>query len=134
MKSYFLKIAALFIVPISISLAAGSCNNATLNGSYALLAHGTIMGMNPFNAVGVIIFDGQGHLRGSGSLIDTGSWLEYQSHGTYFVSRDCSVRIDETPTSSISKTQFGMLTNDGKKIFAIATEEGKNFSFIYEKQ
>lgn len=134
MKSYFLKVAVLFIVPVSISLAAATCNNATLNGRYALSAHGTMYGMNPFNAVGTVIFDGQGHLTGSGSLIDTGSWLEYQSHATYFVSRDCSVRINETSTTIVSKTQFGMLTNDGKKIFAIATEEGKNLSFIYEKQ
>lgn len=134
MKSYFLKISALFIVPVSISLAAGPCNNTTLNGRYALLAHGTQV-MSPFNAVGTIIFDGNGHLTGSGSLIDAGgSVLEYQSRGTYFVRRDCSVMMGEALSSAGPDTQSGTLVNDGKKIFAIATEAGKNFSFIYEKQ
>ncbi len=133
MKSYFLKIAVLFIFPVSVSLAAGPCNNTTLNGRYALLAYGT-RGMAPFNAVGTIIFDGNGRLTGSGSVIDTGSVLEYQSRGTYFVRRDCSVMMVGALSFAGPDTQSGMLVNDGKKIFAIATETGENFSFIYEKQ
>ncbi|MFI3156082.1 MAG: hypothetical protein QX199_07975 [Methylococcaceae bacterium] len=134
MKSYFLKIAVLFIVPVSISLAAAPCNIASLKGRYARLAYGTQRPAEPFNAVGTTIFDGNGHFRGSGSSVLNDVPSEYGAEGTYLVLKDCSVRINETLTDTGSNLQFGVLANGGKKIFAVSREPGKNFSLIYEKQ
>ncbi len=146
MKSYFLKIAVLFIVPVSISLAAAPCKNATLKGRYGLLTDGTQSLGESFNAVGAIRFDGRGHFTSSGTVTreyqseDIYSVppviTEYQSEGTYLVSKDCSVRIDEysSPSFIMPNAQIGVLANGGTKIFAIPTESGKNFSLIYEKQ
>lgn len=148
MKSYFLKIAALLIVPVSISLAAVPCKNATLKGRYVLSAEGTL-GYDIFNAVAAIRFDGQGHFKGSGMVstltreyqsegVYSASSVvtEYQSEGTYLVSKDCTVRINETfsPSSIMPDVQTGILANGGTKIFSIPTESSKNFSLIYEKQ
>ncbi|MFI3156083.1 MAG: hypothetical protein QX199_07980 [Methylococcaceae bacterium] len=134
MKSYFLKVAALFIVPVSISLAAATCNNATIKGRYARLAYGTQVNNESFNTVGTIVFDGNGRLTGSGVEIVNGAASEYISEGTYLVLKDCSVKIDESTSSAGPNPQFGMLANGGKKIFAILSESGRNFSLIYEKQ
>ena len=149
MKSYFLKIAALLIVPVSISLAAAPCNNTVLKGRYLLLADGT-QGNDPSNAVAAIRFDGHGHFTGSGMVssltkeyVPGGAYsissltTKYQSAGTYLVAKDCTVRIDEyfSPSStSMPYTQTGILANGGTKIFAIPTESNKNLSLIYEKQ
>ena len=148
MKSYFLKIAVLFIIPISISLAAAPCKNATIKGRYVLLADGT-QGYDFFNAVAAIRFDGHGHFTGSGmvstftreyqseGIYSASSVItEYQSEGTYLVSKDCSIRINESfsPSSIMPDAQTGILANGGTKIFAVPTESSKNFSLIYEKQ
>ncbi len=134
MKSHFLKIAALFIVPVSISLAATpSCNNATIKGHYALIAHG-VQGTEPVNAVRTTVFDGKGHFKGAGWWIVNGIASAYSSEGSYTVLKDCSMTIDGTLSDGEANTQFGLLVNGGKKIFAIRKEDSKNFSIIYERQ
>ncbi len=133
MNSYFLKIAALFIVPVSISLAATPCNNATIKGRYALIAHGT-QESGPIDAVRTAVFDGKGHFTGAGWWIVNGVGSAYSSEGSYSVLKDCSVTIDGSLSDGEPNTQFGLLVDGGKKIFAVRKEDGKNFSIIYERQ
>src|SRR5438309_7815618 len=49
---------------VSSSAGETNCSNASLNGSYALQATGTIGGVGPFAAVGRFNFDGNGNLTG----------------------------------------------------------------------
>lgn len=138
MKPYFLKVVAWCVIPVTFSFtAAAACNDSTIKGRYALIAHGvqgTAEPFRPFNAVRTSVFDGKGSYTGSGWWTINGVASEYSSSGTYSVSKNCNVTIDGGLSDGTSNTQFGLIVDGGKKIFAIRKEDGNNISIIYEKQ
>jgi hypothetical protein len=97
----FLKDRLFQLTLLALSLAIGlqaeqaedteTCSNATLHGSYGLLAKGP--GRETGTAVAAIArltFDGKGNLTGKLIFADTGGITEEQEvTGTYSVSPDC---------------------------------------------
>jgi hypothetical protein len=66
LNNRFFAALASIVLAFTVSSSAGetNCSNASLNGSYALHATGTIIGVGPFAAVDRFNFDGNGNLSG----------------------------------------------------------------------
>ena len=72
-------------------LAKNNCSNASLRGSYGLHATGITATGDPFAAVGVFSFDGDGHLTATVFFRVPSGTSEVHPSGTYTVSPDCTV-------------------------------------------
>ena len=77
------------------------CSVASLNGTYAMQAQGTIVGQLPslpsppfpFAQAGIIAFDGAGNLFGKSTVNLGGLVLQPTFTGTYTVNSDCTGTI-----------------------------------------
>ena len=66
------------------------CSLGTVNGAYALVLKGEVLGVGPIVSVGVSTYDGKGHFSGNQTLNVNGDVVDAAVTGTYTVNRDCS--------------------------------------------
>jgi hypothetical protein len=134
-----LTIIALSSLTSKVS-AMPPCSNETLKGLYVHTAsgfRGTAAPFIPFTAVRTAeILNGK--VKGRGTLSLGGDVKNYRIEGTYEVSNDCTVVFsnsiisDDGSLSQVSK-QFGIIVDNGKKVYFIQQTPGRNETGIYEK-
>jgi hypothetical protein len=115
---------------VALSLAIGTqaedranCSNATLHGSYALHATGTVIGVGDFAAVGRFTFDGNGNLTGKIFVRVAGNNAEPPVFtGTYSVSSDCTVT--DSWGAPINSTHVSVIVDQGKGYFILNNTSG----------
>ncbi len=76
----------------------GKCplGNATLRGTYMSHGSGTIVGVGPVVAVGLIMYDGKGNLVNPFTLSVNGNISSNTAIGTYTVNSDCTGTVTQT--------------------------------------
>ena len=88
--------------------------NATLRGTYMSHGSGTIVGVGPVVAVGLIMYDGKGNLVNPFTLSVNGTISSNTAIGTYTVNSDCT----GTVTQSGGDFNF-VVAADGSQVFWI---------------
>ena len=69
------------------------CSNASVIGKWGFTTEGTILGLGPVAAVGVITFDAQGNVNGKQTRSLAGQVADETISGTYAVNADCTGTI-----------------------------------------
>ena len=112
-----------------------SCTNRLLQGYYGVKSSGFVNGSTPFNLVFLDRFDGNGNITGVKGSTSTGGVIaqNLSDTGTYQVNSDCTVTITFDTGNGNKSTNFGVIVNNGKKIFYTATDSGVNISGTFEK-
>jgi hypothetical protein len=122
--------------------AQTSCDNSTIDGAYAAHGQGWVGTAAPFSPESVAAtrsFDGNGNFSSSGFQTIAGVARQFQATGTYEVAADCSVTMEATATTTPSTgasetlTQFGIVTEDGNKIYVIRTSNGSTTSTEFDR-
>ena len=107
----------------------GKCTNASLNGSYGLGATGTIIGVGPFAAVGVLTFDGKGNLAGSLTEKINGNTFQNDTfRGNYIVDSFCRVSDVWHFTSGDTSQHDSVIVSNGNEFSIVNTSPGNVIS------
>jgi hypothetical protein len=115
-------------------MANGGCNNWTIAGSYALSLtgfEGTAAPFLPVSVAATRLFDGYGHFSGAGYSSTAGVAKPFSTTGKYQVNADCTVSIVGTITIGGANTQFGVIADNGNKIFATRLDAGETTTAEY---
>jgi len=138
----FTTIFALGFVSVGTSVKAQDapqrsfCTNRSLQGYYGVKSSGfTNSGATPFNLVFLDRFDGNGNISGvKGSTSSGGAITQNLSDtGTYQVNSDCTVTITFDIGNGVKSTNFGVIVDNGRKVFYLGTDSGVNISGTFEK-
>lgn len=121
--------------------AQSTCSTATMTGLYVHTAsgfRGTEAPFKPFTAVRTAELDGKGKVKGHGFLSLSGDVKEYRIEGTYEITPDCTVTFSNSIVSddgklSQSSKQFGVIVDEGKKVYYVQQSPGRNETGIYER-
>jgi hypothetical protein len=122
-----LALVVLGAAPASQAVWAGDqkcpLGNATLRGTYMSHGSGTIVGLGPIAAVGLLIYDGKGNLVNPFTASANGNVGSATTYGTYTVNSDC------TGTVRLGGSNYNFVVDaDGSKVFWIETDAGTVFS------
>ncbi len=106
--------------------------NATVQGTYRLLASGYLLGTGPTASVGIRIVDGAGNLSGHDTVSNTGSIVPRDVLAAYTVNSDCT----GTQTWIDGQTFDWVIVAGGTQVFFIRTDHPaiKIASGTYKKQ
>jgi len=86
------------LAPQALMATEAKCplGNATLRGTYMSHGSGTIVGVGPVVAVGLIMYDGKGNLVNPFTLSVNGNISNNTAIGTYTVNSDCTGTVTQT--------------------------------------
>ena len=117
---------AFFALAVCVSANAGetNCSNASLNGSYALHATGTITGVGPFAAVGRFNFDGNGNLTGKLWQRVNGKNVVETLTGEYSVNSTCIVTDSWHLSLGETTTHLSIIRNNGTEYVILNNTNG----------
>lgn len=106
--------------------------NATVQGTYRLLASGYLFGTGPTTSVGIRIVDGAGNLSGHDTVSNTGSIVPRDVLAAYTVNSDCTGTQEWTDGSTFD----WVIVAGGTQVFFIRTDHPgiKIASGTYKKQ
>lgn len=113
--------------------SGSACSNATLNGSYGVLAHGfsltaadgtPLAAPLPRTLVNLVTADGAGNATRTGTQNNGGTVSPISSTGTYTVNADCRFAVTWTAPSGGISHVAGVLTDGGSNVYVIATDPG----------
>src|ERR1700674_5630583 len=91
------------LAPQALSAAEAQCplQNATLRGTYMVHGTGTIIGVGPVSAVGVITYDGRGNSVNTFTVSVNGAILRAVTvTGPYNVNSDCTGTLAQSDGSN----------------------------------
>jgi len=110
-----------------------TCTNATLTGSYGFTLTGTIFARGLVGGVGVVTFDGAGHLSLRGTVIFQDTGLSHPKFsGTYTVNPDC--RGSSNDFGGGGGTFDFVIVDGGNEILQIATQPDRAVTYVLKKQ
>jgi len=117
---------AVFVLALCVWASAGetNCSNASLNGSYALHATGTITGVGPFAAVGRFNFDGNGNLTGKLWQRINGKNVVETLTGEYSVNSNCVVTDSWHLSLGETTTHLSIIRNNGTEYIILNNTNG----------
>lgn len=106
--------------------AASGCSNATLRGSYGIHATGTVAA-GPVAIVGILSYDGNGHLTASLTQRVNGATTLFKAPftGVYQVNADCTV--EDTfinVTTGAQSTHESVIVDRGRGFAILNTSAG----------
>lgn len=122
---------SLSAINIPASLAATPCSVATVKGAFGELTDGSDTNFSHVTAVTRAVFDGKGNVRRSGFISNDGNIQETSDSGTYTVQNDCTINLIEGNKNTY--TTYGVIVNQGKKIYAMRIGDGENRTLIFER-
>ncbi|MBW4631237.1 MAG: hypothetical protein KME30_04840 [Iphinoe sp. HA4291-MV1] len=140
--------SALTLGVISLGTSAGAqeaygkkdytCSNATLKGTYGVLAEGylgTELPLTYANGVRTAVFDGKGNFNGRGYVSANGIISQFTTPGTYEVSSDCTVTLYSTIVGGLGgeSNQFGVIVDGGKEIYTSRTDTGVSVNAVFKR-
>jgi hypothetical protein len=115
------------------------CSNNTLNGSFGFTFSGAavISGFEgkPGVVVGLMTFDGHGHLTAVVTANANGTVLRRETQGTYTVNPDCtgSITAVAVPVSLLTFQADGVVVRDGTEMLFVGTIPELVFSGVAKK-
>ena len=77
-------------VVLSASPATAACSNASLTGTYGILATGLNGSLQPASSLDQVSVDGAGHFTGTSTKSSDGSIVTYSFKGTYSIAANCT--------------------------------------------
>jgi hypothetical protein len=145
MKIAVLGFALVLLVGVArgqTPFAARTCSNEDFNGTYGVVASGSITVPNlpitgPFARAGQIIPDGNGNVVAHSTASYNGNLFSEALMGTYTVSSDCSIIFNILPFDPIDlpATFAGNLSDDRREVtFLITAPPGQTIHAILNKQ
>lgn len=111
------------LAPQALRAAAPLCplGNATLRGTYLVAGSGTIVGLGPISAVGLVSFDGHGNSTATYTASVNGTINKGVTvTGTYTVNPDCTATHSESDGSNYNY----VVAPDGNTVTWIETDPG----------
>ena len=107
-------------------LASGTCNDSSLQGSYAFRVEGTGGGpfAGPFAAVGKNTYDGKGGMSGEIVVSTNGTVISSDYTGTYSVNGSCTATKSATLTGGLTVDFYFVVDSNGRGIQMIVTAIG----------
>ena len=114
----------------------GHCTDETVKGSYGVAFDGSIFTLGQVKAAARIEFDGRGGLTGSYVESVSGIIKRGGFNGSYSVNEDCtgSAKLSGLVPGSWSVDLQGVIVNEGKEMFLVATDTGLDVSGSAKKQ
>lgn len=106
------------------------CTDATVQGTYRVLALGFALGNGPTAAVGIRIVDGAGNISGTDTQSVNGNIIHRNTPYTYVVNSNCT----GTSTSADGRTFDWVVVAGGNQVFFIRTNPGTIASGTFKKQ
>ncbi|MCI0444805.1 hypothetical protein L0152_16555 [bacterium] len=100
-----------------------ACSNATVKGSYGFYRSGTAPD-GPHAAVGIVFFDGNGQAKGRQRISRNGTHHFSAFSLEYSIAKDCTFK---------SGPAYGVVVDNGKRIFGISMTEGNTISGVWER-
>jgi hypothetical protein len=101
-----------------------ACTAASLHGSYAYSRMGTIVGIGPTAANGVVTFDGQSRLTGTDTASVNGEIIQRMFEGDYQITATCTGAATLVFTDGESVSLDLQLVASGETVSFIQTNEG----------
>jgi hypothetical protein len=124
----------LLVLGLVSQVQAGECSNASIKGTYGFSCEGTVVGLGPLAAIGVLTADG----NGNGSEVETISFNGDIVQGatftvTYTVNADCTGSFVSSGLGAVFHNDF-VIDDNKKEIRLIPTEPGFVAVCNYRKQ
>jgi hypothetical protein len=118
---------AAVVAPQALKAENAQCplGNATMNGTYAMSATGTIIGLGPITVVGEVFYDGQGSGNVIAATISVNGAVSKLSSvpASFVVNRDCTGSKTIGTGPSTQHYDF-VITPDGYTITWVVTDSG----------
>jgi hypothetical protein len=102
------------------------CSNATIAGKWGFTGTGSLIGIGPVAATGIVAFDGKGNVSGSQTRSVNGDVADETFAGTYTVNSDC------TETHVLQVFQSGQLVRT-TTVQSVLDENGQHGRSIFSK-
>jgi hypothetical protein len=103
--------------------AATPCSLATLNGRYVMTLRSDLTSPVAVALVGVVDFDGHGHVRSVGTLSQAGvTTFNYTLLGSYTVNANCAFTQTAVNPSGAIEHAAGVIADEGEHLLLIGTE------------
>lgn len=116
-------------LPVSATVRADedACSLASLHGTYAVHAQGTVLsGLPgapfPFGEAGIITFDGKGNHSGKTTVNLGGNVQTPTLHGTYTVNSDCTGAITVISSLGLDLHDALVVTRGGRGTVEVETD------------
>lgn len=103
---------------------AGDCSERTIRGRYAIKTDGWLVlsvGLRSFAGVGVVTFDGQGHMVNAATTSTHGVIASGVTAGTYSVNEDCTGTMAFPSVSNGQPLTFDIVIASKETIVFVAT-------------
>ena len=110
----------------SQSTQQGSCSDATVAGKFGYTSNGSLIGIGPVAAAGIVAFDGKGKLSGHQTRSVNGDVADETFQGAYQVNSDC------TMNELIEVYESGQLVRTST-VLVIIQDNGNSGSAIFTK-
>jgi hypothetical protein len=139
----FIKVclAVVFVSVVSgAPLAFATCSNASIKGTYGVLASGLNGSLQPSASLNQVSVDGAGHLTGTATKSIDGTIVAFTVSGTYSVASNCTgkatfnnqsnqtehdnIYIDNTNSSGLYAGAFLIQTDSNHVQAAVAVAQG----------
>ena len=119
------------------------CHNSTLKGKYGFYRTGTATaGGDHLAAAGFMVFDGMGKIEAYQNASLNGVYTaDSLTTGFYHVYPECVFTLSMAPYQAIDYAHIelthvktvGVIVEDGKELYALATDPGRTVLFIAKK-
>ena len=131
---FIMAFVNLLVLGLVSQVQAGECSNASIKGTYGFSCEGTVVGLGPLAAIGVLTADG----NGNGSEVETISFNGDIVQGatftvTYTVNADCTGSFVSSGLGAVFHNDF-VIDDNKKEIRLIPTEPGFVAVCNYRKQ
>lgn len=140
MKSWFAGLVCVSSIGVSAAVMAApappeTCKLSSAKGAYGFSESGSIVGFGPYAAVGTIVSDGAGNMKGifsesAGGAIGSGITFV----GTYAVNPDCTGTAELTDSLGRTGTRAFVIVQQGKEIQYVFTDPGFVATGVAKKQ
>lgn len=119
-----LSIALLFgSIIVSTPVAQAACSNASLKGTYGIVATGLNGSLQPASSVDQVTLDGAGHVSGTSTKSIDGTIVTYTVTGTYSISANCTGTAVFNNQGGETRHAKIYLNNANAGAFAIQTDK-----------
>ena len=111
----------MLFVQVPSASARDKCSQATLNGSYGVIASGTAIGVGSVALIGVFNFDGAGIVSGTVTQKVNGNNVQVTFSGTYAVDENCLASDNTLVSNGQTAIHAYVIVNNGLEFYILNT-------------
>jgi hypothetical protein len=113
----------LMLLSVATANAHAPCSQATLNGRYVLTSRSDLTNPVPVALVGLVDFDGHGHVRSVATVSQGGVTVaNHTLEGTYTVNANCAFTQSASDPAGAIEHAAGVIADEGEHLLLIGTE------------